>query len=260
MLYHGLEARTMKKSYLIKEFAALTKVTVRTLRFYDRIGLLKPGFRKPNGYRVYTDGDLLRLQQIVTLKFMGFSLAGIGELLDRKGFLVAKSLRVQAEAVRDEIARLRQASRALDLVLGQLETKGRIDTRKLIKIVEVIQMGEDVKKAWHEKFFTKAELEEFAKIGTKYTPEAMADTERRWAELIAEVKRNLGADPAGEVAQSLAKRWAALLNEGYGDHPGLKARIGEAYTAGAMPAEHTPFGPEVWEFIKKAQASSKKRP
>ncbi len=250
----------MKKNYLVKEFAELTKVTVRTLRYYDRIGLLRPSFRKPNGYRVYTDGDLLRLQQIVTLKFMGFSLARIGELLGRKGFVVARSLRIQAEAVRDEIARLRQASRALDLVLKELETRGRIDAKKLIKIVGVIQMGEDVKRAWQEKFFTKAELEEFAEIGTKYTPEAMADYQRRWAELIDEVKRNLGANPAGEVAQSLAKRWTALLNEGYGDHPGLKARIGEAYTAGAMPAEQMPFGPEVWEFIKKAQAAAKKRP
>jgi 7-cyano-7-deazaguanine reductase len=130
MLYHGLETRKMKKRYRIKEFAELTKVTVRTLRYYDKIGLLKPGFRRPNGYRVYADEDLLRLQQIVTLKFMGFSLARIGELLNRKGFLIAKSLRAQAEAVRDEIARLRQASRALDLVLRELETKGRIDAKK----------------------------------------------------------------------------------------------------------------------------------
>jgi 7-cyano-7-deazaguanine reductase len=131
MLYHGLETRKMKKRYRIKEFAELTKVTVRTLRYYDKIGLLKPGFRRPNGYRVYADEDLLRLQQIVTLKFMGFSLARIGELLNRKGFLIAKSLRAQAEAVRDEIARLRQASRALDLVLRELETKGRIDAKKM---------------------------------------------------------------------------------------------------------------------------------
>jgi 7-cyano-7-deazaguanine reductase len=131
MLYHGLETRKMKKRYRIKEFAELTKVTVRTLRYYDKIGLLKPGFRRPNGYRVYADEDLLRLQQIVTLKFMGFSLARIGELLNRKGFLIAKSLRAQAEAVRDEIARLRQASRVLDLILRELETKGRIDAKKM---------------------------------------------------------------------------------------------------------------------------------
>jgi DNA-binding transcriptional MerR regulator len=250
----------MKKNYLVKEFAELTKVTARTLRYYDRIGLLRPGFRKPNGYRVYTEEDLLRLQQIVTLKFMGFSLARIRDLLGRKGFLVADSLRIQAGAVSDGIGRLQQASRALDRVLGELEAKGRIDAKNLIRIVEVIQMGEDIKKAWHEKFFTKAELEEFAEIGTKYTPEAMADYQRRWGELIDEVKRNLGADPAGAAAQALARRWTALLNEAYVNRPELKTRIGEAYAAGAVPAEHMPFGPEIWEFIKKAHASAKKKP
>jgi DNA-binding transcriptional MerR regulator len=249
----------MKTDYLTKEFAELTKVTVRTLRYYDRIGILKPGFRKPNGYRVYTDEDLLRLQQIVTLKFMGFSLARIRDILGRKGFLVAESLRIQAGAVRDEIGRLQQASRALDRVLGELEAGSRIDAEKLIKIVEVIQMGEDVKKAWQEKFFTKPELEEFADIGKKYTPESMADYQRRWTELIEEVKRNLSADPAGEVGQALAKRWSTLLNEAYGNHAELKARIGEAYTAGAVPAEHMPFGAAVWGFIKKAHAAAKKK-
>jgi len=249
----------MKKNYLIKEFADLTKVTVRTLHYYDQIGLLKPSYQKANGYRVYTDEDLLRLQQIVTLKFMGFSLEQIKDLIGRKGYEVVKSLKVQAGAVQDEISRLRQASRSIEQVLKQLESDGSINRKKLIQIMEVIQMGEDVKKAWQEKFFTEAELKEFAEIGKKYTPETMAAYERRWTELIGEVKKNLKADPSGEVAQSLAKRWVELLNEGYGDHPQLKARIGEAYQTGAFPAEHRPFGPEVWEFIHRALAVAKKK-
>lgn len=249
----------MKKSYLIKEFAALTKVTVRTLHYYDQIGLLRPGFVRPNGYRVYTEEDLLRLQQIVTLKFMGFSLGRIKDLLGRKGFLVARSLRIQAEAVRDEIERLRKAARALELVLQRLEAEGRIDGRRLIQIMEVIQMGEDVKKAWHEKFFTKAELDEFREIGAKYAPGTMKGYQDRWAALVEEVKSNLGAEPAGPVAQSLAKRWTELLNEAYGEHPRLQARIGEAYTKGAVAPEQRPFGPEVWEFIKKALAAAGKK-
>ncbi|NTV79958.1 MAG: MerR family transcriptional regulator, partial [Candidatus Aminicenantes bacterium] len=88
--------------YLVREFAQLTRVTVRTLHYYDQVGLLKPSFERPNGYRVYTDADLLRLQQIVTLKFMGFSLDEIRRLLDSKGYEAVKALKVQAEAVRDE--------------------------------------------------------------------------------------------------------------------------------------------------------------
>ncbi|MCK7478369.1 MAG: MerR family transcriptional regulator [Candidatus Moduliflexus flocculans] len=74
----------MKNRYLVREFAKLTRVTVRTLHYYDQIGLLEPSFERPNGYRVYTDADLLKLQQIVTLKFMGFSLDEIRRLLEAK--------------------------------------------------------------------------------------------------------------------------------------------------------------------------------
>jgi len=249
----------MKNGYLIQEFAKLTKVTVRTLHYYDQVGLLNPSFEKANGYRVYTDDDLLKLQQIVTLKFMGFSLGQIRELLDSKGYEAVKSLKVQAEAVKDEIARLRQASRAIEQVLTLLETKGRIHRQKLIKIMEVIQMGEDVKKTWHEKFFSEEELKEFQEVGKKYTPEMVADYQRRWAELIAEVKQNLTADPASEAAQSLAKRWMDLFNEAYGDHPELKAQIRRAYTSDAVPDDYRMFGPEVWDFINKAREAATKK-
>lgn len=247
----------MERQYLVKAFARLARTTVRTLHYYEQVGLLKPARRGSAGYRVYTDADLLRLQQIVTLKFMGFKLANIKELLDSKGYEAVRALRIQAAAVHEEIERLREAAEAVDAVLKLLETRGRIHRRKLIKIMEVIQMGEDVKKKWQEKFYTEAELKEFQELGQKYTPAMMEDYQRRWQDLIEEVKRNLGADPASDIAQSLARRWADLFNEAYGGHPHLKARIKEAYASGAVPREHVMFGPEVMEFIRKAQTVRK---
>lgn len=249
----------MKNGYFVREFAKLTRVTVRTLHYYDQIGLLKPSFERPNGYRVYTDADLLRLQQIVTLKFMGFSLDEIRRLLDSKGYEAVKSLKVQAEAVKDEIARLREASRAIEQVLLRLEKDGRIHKEKLIKIMEVIQMGEDVKKAWHEKFFSEADLKKFAEVGKNYSPEAMTAYQNRWAALIDEVKKNAGLDPASEKAQDLGRRWTALLNEVYGGQPELKTKIAQAYSAGAIPKENNMIAPEVWDFIKKVHAAAKQK-
>jgi DNA-binding transcriptional MerR regulator len=246
-----------KNGYLIREFAKLTRVTVRTLHYYDQIGLLKPSFERPNGYRVYTDADLLKLQQIVTLKFMGFSLEEIRRLLESKGYEAVKALKVQAAAVKDEIGRLREASRAIDQVLLRLEKDGRIHRQKLIKIMEVIQMGEDVKKAWHEKFFTEEELKRFQELGKKYTPEDMAAYQNRWAALIDEVKKNLNLDPASDKAQDLGRRWTALLDEVYGGQPALKAQIAKAYHAGAIPKEHNMIGSEVWDFVKKVHAAAK---
>ncbi|HSQ79040.1 MAG TPA: MerR family transcriptional regulator [Candidatus Bathyarchaeia archaeon] len=251
----GVDKAMKKNGYLVREFAKLTRVTVRTLHYYDQVGLLKPSFERPNGYRVYTDADLLKLQQIVTLKFMGFSLDEIKRLLDRRGYEAVKALKVQAEAVKDEIARLREASRAIDQVLIRLEKDGRIHKDKLIKIMEVIQMGEDVKKAWHEKFFTEEEMKQFQELGKKYTPEDMVAYQKRWEALIAEVKANLKLDPAGEKAQDLGRRWTALLDEVYGGQPALKTQIAKAYNAGAIPKEQNMIAPEVWDFIKKVHAA-----
>lgn len=241
--------------YLVREFAKLTRVTVRTLHYYDQIGLLAPSFERANGYRVYTDADLLKLQQIVTLKFMGFSLEEIKRLLESKGYEAVKALKVQSAAVKDEIARLREASRAIDHVLARLEKDGRVPRQKLIKIMEVIQMGEDVKKGWQNKFFSEKDMAEFAEIGKKYTPEDMVAYQNRWAALIAEVKAKLGLDPASPEAQDLGRRWSALLNEAYGGHPELKSKIAKAYQSGAVPQEYNMIAPEVWDFIKKVQAA-----
>ncbi|MBB6282526.1 DNA-binding transcriptional MerR regulator [Geobacillus subterraneus] len=63
--------------YSIGEFAKKTGTTVRTLRYYDEIGLLSPQKHPHSGRRMYTDEDVLTLQKIVSLKFLGYSLGQI---------------------------------------------------------------------------------------------------------------------------------------------------------------------------------------
>ena len=68
---------SMKRYYFSGEFAKLANVTQRTLRYYDKIGLLKPSLIMENGYRKYSDDDLIQLQKIVFYKQLGFSLEEI---------------------------------------------------------------------------------------------------------------------------------------------------------------------------------------
>lgn len=70
--------------WFVKDLSQLTGVSVQTLHHYDRIGLLKPSLRLANGYRVYSEKDLLKLQQIIALKFFGFELSQIKTLLMKK--------------------------------------------------------------------------------------------------------------------------------------------------------------------------------
>jgi DNA-binding transcriptional MerR regulator len=249
----------MKSQYLIKEFAALTQTTVRALHHYDRIGLLRPSGRRPNGYRVYTQDDLLRTEQIIALKFLGLSLQEIKRILETPALTLEKSLRVQAGIIAEEARRLERAARALRQVLGQLETGKKVSFKKVIAIIKEIQMSEEKKMNWADRFYAREEMKEFEEIGRGYTPEQMDAYQKKWTALIEEVKRNLATDPAAPVGQDLARRWQALFDEAYGGRPNLRKRIGEAYSRGAVPDEYQMIGPEVWEFISKASSALRKK-
>ena len=72
----------MDTRYRVQEFAKLAGITAKTLRHYERVGLLTP-HRSTAGYRLYSDGHLTRLEQIVALKFLGLSLREIRTTLER---------------------------------------------------------------------------------------------------------------------------------------------------------------------------------
>ena len=73
----------MKKEgyYSSGQFAGMAHVTLRTIRYYDKQGILKPSFVNESGARFYTDEDFARLQQILLLKYLGFSLDDIREMI-----------------------------------------------------------------------------------------------------------------------------------------------------------------------------------
>jgi len=251
----------MKDKYLVHEFSRLTKITVRALHFYDQIGLLPPADHSSGGARLYTEKDLVRLQQILTLKFMRFPLKQINSLLDQPGYSVKKALRIQVQAVEEEIGRLKQASRALRETIGLLESDRKFNGKKILRIMEAIHMSEETKTKWTEKFFTREELKQFEEAGKRYKPAEMEAYQKKWADLLAEIEANLTADPAGPKARALARRWQELMttmNEAYQNWPDLKDRIAEAYQAGKVPQGYGP-SPRVWEFIKKAIEARKKK-
>jgi len=105
---------TSELLYRPNEFAALAGVTVRTLHHYDRIGLLRPSGYTSAGYRLYRKSDLVRLQQIVTLKFIGLSLKQIKDLLHRNSFDLATALSQQQEILVDKRRHLDRAIKAIE--------------------------------------------------------------------------------------------------------------------------------------------------
>jgi DNA-binding transcriptional MerR regulator len=109
------------RHYRIKELAELSGVTVRTLHHYDHIGLLVPSARTSTGYRMYTQADLLRLQQVLVHRELGLSLEAIRKLLDDPQFDHAAALREQRRLLSERAVHTAQMIRAVDQALALIE-------------------------------------------------------------------------------------------------------------------------------------------
>lgn len=98
--------------YKTGQFAKLANVSERTIRYYDKIGLLKPSFVMENGYRQYSDLDLLKLQKILSLKHLGFSIEEIFPMVMDNTNL-KESFELQIDLIEDKIRHLQSLKDAL---------------------------------------------------------------------------------------------------------------------------------------------------
>src|SRR5262245_34934826 len=87
----------------VGELARRTGLTIRTLHHYDAIGLLKPSLHTGSGHRLYTADDVARLQQVISLRQLGFSLEQVRDCLDQPGFSPLEVIRLHVARLREQI-------------------------------------------------------------------------------------------------------------------------------------------------------------
>lgn len=242
----------MAKSYRIKQFSNLTSVTVRSLHYYDEIGLLKPTGRTEAGHRLYSEKDLLRLQQILTLKFLGFSLDVIKGIVLNKHFDIKSSLKIQAEMLVSESEKIKKAEKLIYFLLNSLETDRKIDWKTVTKIIEVMQMSEMEQNQWEQKFLNPNELRDFQKLKSSRSEKEWEEYHKLWLSLLDEIKQNMHHAPESKIGQALAKKWIKVVDEIYGDYPELGDKMWLALKAGAMPKNDFPYTAELLEYMDKA--------
>lgn len=203
----------MSKVYRIHEFAELAGVTVKALHHYDRLGLLRPA-RTGAGYRLYTDRDLERLEQIVALKFLGLPLKQIKVVLDRAALDLPDALRWQRKVLEQKQDLLARAMTAIQEAEKAITQGHPADPAILKKLIEVINMQEDIEVM--KQYYSE---EAWAKRRPRYAQGPSQD----WKDLFRDVEAALGEDPAGETGQALASRWMALVERDSGGDPQLLA-------------------------------------
>lgn len=216
--------------YQANEFAQVAGVTVRTLHHYDRIGLLKPGGYTNTGYRLYRKHDLVRLQQIVTLKFIGFSLTQIKQLLDSNSFDLRVALNQQREILAEKRRQLDQAVTAIEKAHALLETNDEPDWQAFKQIIEVINMQNNMD--WTKKYYSEDAQKKIAERAQAILPDVIEKAQNDWATLIAEVEQAVveGVSPTSERAAALATRWRELIRGFTGGDTEIQAGLNKMYS------------------------------
>jgi MerR family transcriptional regulator, thiopeptide resistance regulator len=246
-----------EEQYPAIDFARLAGVTVRTLHHYDRIGLLKPSSYTSAGYRLYRKQDLIRLQQIVTLKFIGFSLNQIKNLLDSNSFDLTIALNQQKEIIAEKRQQLDLAVKAIDKAQRLLATNDEPNWEAFKQIIEVINMQNNMD--WTKKYYSEEAKQKIAERAAAISPEVIEQGQRDWATLIRAVETAVteGVDPRSEKAAGLAVRWSELIKAFTGGNRDVQAGLNKMYADQQnWPANFPkPYSDAAGKFIHEAMAA-----
>jgi DNA-binding transcriptional MerR regulator len=118
-------------AYTVKQVAAMSGVSVRTLHFYDETGLLKPAYHGANGYRFYEEPQLLTLQQILFYRELGFELKQIQQILGRAVFEKIAALQSHRKVLQKNLARTRRLIETIDKTIQHLKGKKKMKDQEM---------------------------------------------------------------------------------------------------------------------------------
>ena len=248
----------MGRYYRVGEVATLTRISVRTLHHYDRIGLLRPSAHSAGGYRLYGEDDLLRLQQILTLRYLGFPLQRIGQLLDRPDFDVIASLRVQRQVLHERIAELERIAAAISDLITRRRATGEWAWELVIEASEAVGAGLTQREDMMEAHYTPEQMRQFAAVGERVGQEEIATIEQAWAALLNEIRASYDLDPASPEAQALGARAEALKERtlrGYQGFPELMAAIRDNYAQGVFEGDPRALQKADQAFLDRVKAA-----
>lgn len=241
-----MQAAALKVGDLAKQ----TGVSVRTLHYYDEIGLLSPSHRTETGYRLYGDGDILRLQQIVSLRQIGFSLEEIRKCLEQRNFSFDRILQLHTTRLREQIELSQKLLNRLEAIAQMVSSTETVSVETLIQTIEAMSLL--------EKYYTPEQLETLKQrrelLGEERIEQAQAD----WQTLIEQARAEMakGTDPTSEFVKALARRSLELIQEFTGGDPGIEQSLNQLYQHESPEvASRGAIDAAVMEYLGRARAA-----
>ncbi len=214
---------TDREGLKVGDVARRTGLTVRTLHHYDEIGLVRPSARSRAGHRLYTAPDLTRLQAVVSLKQLGFSLDEVRAVLDGTTTALGPILELHLADTAERVATLNRLTTRLSTLAARLRQGEALTLDALLEAIEETTV--------QAKFLTREQLEQIRE--RQPTREAVEAAEKAWRAAAVAMKAALdrGAAPDSPEVKALAVRWRGLVHDLSGGDPGIEAGLAAFYRA-----------------------------
>jgi MerR family transcriptional regulator, thiopeptide resistance regulator len=211
------------KEMKVGDLAKRTGLSVRTLHYYDEIGLLQPHDVTSSGHRVYGADELARLQRIKSLRQLGFSLDEIRACLDAPEFSAHRVIELHIKRLREQIGEQERLVGLLEALDASFEAGTIASPDELIRAIESMTSL--------EREFTPEEWTEIKERGERLGREHVRSVEREWPALIARMRAAMlrGDDPARADVARLASRWRELVREFTGGNPEIARKVRAGY-------------------------------
>ncbi|GGG08914.1 MerR family transcriptional regulator [Paenibacillus aceti] len=198
----------------IKEVAKQTDISVRTLRYYDQIGLLTAPAKTEGGHRLYTEEELKRLQYIHFLKGMGYSLKEIKKMLSDPNWNWRDSLNNQLACILEEQQRLKRMESSLRELIHGIVVEGGDEQAAVQKLIQLSQQYKKRSPSLEQSIFSKRERELLARVPKMNgeDPDTM-----EWIALLGQLKQHMKDGPDSPKVQSIVRRMLEKQAEEFED-------------------------------------------
>ncbi len=230
----------------IGELAKRTGLTVRTLHHYDEIGLVRPSLRTNSEHRLYTDQDVVRLQRVLSLRQLGFSLQQIGECLDKPDFDPVAVLREQIAKLQQQIAAEQNLCVKLKTLLNHSAT-----SEQFLQVIEMMTMIEN--------YYTPEQSEILRMRREMLGDSGMQKAHLDWEQLLNDYRLEMeqGTDPTDPRLKSLEQRRQDLIAQFTGGNVGIEQSLKRLWAeqSDKLSSQHG-YEPNLMEFVQQVAKSS----
>ncbi|KLA31743.1 MULTISPECIES: MerR family transcriptional regulator [Bacillus cereus group] len=192
------------KKFSIGEFSKKTGISIPTLHYYDEIGLLQPEKNPSSGHRIYKYQDIITLQKIISLKFLGYSLDKVANLLHESSFSVDlnESLSLHLQVLEREQEQIEQSMQAIKRVMKLVEEEEEVDSTVLFSLIYGMNT-EHTHKEWTERH----KLTDIVEKISKKSEEDKIALDKTFIQLSKKVKQLYGKPVEDSKVQEMIKEY-----------------------------------------------------